>query len=186
MTAEPVQLQLAENALEDIIGTFTRHTMAAAGYKWNHLRHRIIDGPAGDGIAAERAACWLRMISIVEIFGEALLRELDGDTARPVPGSWSQVTNFLKQRHYIDLHDIPGWDRLEACFLVRNAIAHGLGHFTAKQVEKGVPRKIRGAGVAVRDGMVVITAASLASCADVCRRFITDLDAYPQVGRRHG
>lgn len=57
----------------------------------------------------------------------------------------------------------------------------GLGRFTASQLEKKASRKVRAIGIPIRDGMVVITASSLADCADTCRTFITELDAHPQV-----
>ena len=183
MTPESWTLQLTEDALAELITTHARHTAASGDPRPERFRqrHLVTAGLMGGRATAERAACWLRMVSIVEIYGEALLRHLDGDSPGRTPGSWSDVAKFLKQRHDIDVHDLAGWDSLETCFLVRNAVAHGLGRFTAKQIEKAVPQTVRGIGVPVRDGMAMITVASLDACAETCRTFISDLDAHPRV-----
>ncbi|GAB2963617.1 hypothetical protein GCM10027280_60680 [Micromonospora polyrhachis] len=179
MTPEPVTLKITEDALEELITTYARHTATAVGRSRDRPRHRV--GLDRDAASADRAACWLRMVSIVEIYTEALLRHLADEAPGRAPGGWSDVIGLLRRRHNIDVADIPAWERLEACLLVRNAVAHGLGRFTAKQLEKETPRKIRVIGVPVRDGMVVITATSLADCVETCREFITKLDTHPQV-----
>ncbi|MFD6263014.1 hypothetical protein ACFWFK_17970 [Micromonospora chalcea] len=179
MTPEPVTLKITEDALEELITTYARHTASAAGRLRDRPRHRA--GLDRDAASADRAACWLRMVSIVEIYTEALLRHLAGEVPGRAPGGWSDVIGLLRRRHNIDVADISAWERLEACFLVRNAVAHGLGRFTAKQLEKEAPRKMRVIGVPVRDGKVVVTAASLAHCLETCREFITTLDTHPQV-----
>ncbi|GIJ19388.1 hypothetical protein [Micromonospora lutea] len=179
MTPEPVTLKVTEDALEELITTYARHTATAAGRSRDRPRHRVnLDS---DAASADRAACWLRMVSIVEIYTEALLTHLAGEAPGRAPGGWSDVIGLLRRRHNIDVADLSAWESLEACFLVRNAVAHGLGRFTAKQLERETPRKMRVIGVPVRDGMVVITATSLAHCFETCREFITKLNTHPQV-----
>ncbi|MCO1597653.1 hypothetical protein M8C17_21100 [Micromonospora sp. RHAY321] len=180
MTPDPARLELTEDALAQLITTYAQHHAAAAGQDRRRQRHRTTTGPMGDAASVERTACWLRMVSIVEIYVEALLKQLDGERTGRAARGWADVAAALKQRHDIDLHAIASWDKLDACFLVRNAVAHGLGRFTAKQIETAVPRKIRILGVPVRDGMVVITAESLDGCSRVCQHFVADLDGHPR------
>lgn len=181
MTPEPARLELTEDALAQLITTYVQHHTAAVSQDQRRQRHRTAAGPVGDPASVERAACWLRMVSIVEIYVEALLKQLDGERTGRAARGWADVTAALKQRHDVGLHAIAMWDELDACFLVRNAIAHGLGRFTAKQIETGVPRKTRVLGVPVRDGMVVITAASLDRCSQICQQFVAALDGHPRV-----
>jgi hypothetical protein len=184
MTPDPARLEITEDTLAQLITTYVQHHTAAANYDRRRQRHRTTAGPMGDPASVERAACWLRMVSIVEIYVEALLKQLDGERTGRAARGWADVTAALKQRHDIDLHAIASWDKLDACFLVRNAVAHGLGRFTAKQIETAVPRKIRILGVPVRDGMVAITAESLDGCSRICQQFVAALDGHPRIVTR--
>jgi hypothetical protein len=181
MTSNPAKLRLTEEALTELITAYVRHEATAGTYLLRKQRQRTMASPMGDPALAERAACWLRMVSIVEIYVEALLKYLDGNRAGRAPGGWAVVVTALKQRHGIDLRAFALWEKLDACFLVRNAVAHGLGRLTAKQIETEVPRKIRVLGVPVRDGAAVITTECLTVCSTICREFVVALDAHPQV-----
>jgi hypothetical protein len=178
MTIESWTLQITEDTLEELITTYTRHKTVVASYRGRPQYHH---GSGAETMSADRAACWLRMVSIVEIYTEALLRHLDGEAPGKVPNGWGDVTRFLKQRHHLDVEGLTSWERYDASRLVRNAVAHGLGRFTASQLEKKASGKVRAIGIPIRDGMVVITASSLADCAETCRTFITELDAHQQV-----
>lgn len=179
---EQPRLKITEDALEELRIAHARHGVRPTDLgRHRPARYRI---GGGVGTPTESAECWLRMISIVEIYTEALLKLLDGDQANPAPKGWGDVISSLQRRHSIDATSVAGWDQLAACILVRNALAHGLGRFTAYQLTKDAPRKVRAIGVPVRDGMVVITAASLARCAETCSSFIATLDMHPQVATR--
>ncbi|WP_346125519.1 hypothetical protein [Micromonospora coerulea] len=173
-------LDITEDALEELITTYARHIATTTGRTPDRSLRRYRDGIVSDTAAADRAACWLRLVSIVEIYAETLLRRLSGEVPSRPPGGWNDVAQGLKRRHNIDVTAVEGSARLEACIIVRNAVAHGLGRFTAKQVEKELPRKMRLIDVPVRDGAVVITSDALAGCAETCRVFVTALDAHPR------
>jgi hypothetical protein len=177
MTLEPVMLGITEDALEELVATYARHNATPSGRPSGRSLRRFRDGFVGDIAAADRAACWLRQVSIVEIYVETLLRHLSGERPGRAPQGWSDVTKSLKRHHSLDLTAVEGWTELDACFTVRNAVAHGLGRFTARQIENDKPRTVRLIGVAVRDGMVVITPDALGRCAEICRLFVTALDA---------
>ncbi|MET7948418.1 hypothetical protein [Micromonospora sp. NPDC005324] len=180
MKLDPLNFEITEDALEELGSAYARYVATASRVQDRfRCRHRI--GVMGEDGSADRAACWLRMVSIVEIYVEALLKQLAGELPGRAPGGWSEVIGLLKRHHHVDVRDVAAWETLEACILVRNAVAHGLGRFTAKQFEKAAPRKVRAIGVPVRDGAVVITAASLLDCADICRAFIAGLDVHPRV-----
>ncbi len=177
MNLERVMLDITEDALEELITTYVRHNATKPGRTQDRSLHRYRERVVGD-TAADRAACWLRLVSIVEIYAETLLRRLSGEQPGRAPRGWSDVTDSLRRHHNIDVGVVAQWARLDACFTVRNAVAHGLGRFTARQVEKGEPRKVRVIDVPIRDGAVVITAEALADCAETCRAFVAALDAH--------
>ncbi|MEU7779190.1 hypothetical protein [Micromonospora parva] len=179
MNPDQPRLTITEDALEELHRTYSLHAASRPS-----LPRTQNPGYRSTGVTSsptEQAACWMRMISTTEIYTEALLKHLDAERPNPAPRGWTDVIGSLKQRHQIDATGIPGWSRLEAYILVRNALAHGLGRFTAHQQARGVPRKVRAVGVPVRDGMVVVTAIAMAGCAATCSRFMTALDAHPRV-----
>jgi hypothetical protein len=179
MNPDQPRLKITEDALEELHRTYALHAASPTSLPRvqapGHRSSGSVSSPA------EPATCWMRMISTIEIYTEALLKHLDADQTNPAPRGWGDVIGSLRQRHQLDTTGIPGWSQLEACILVRNALAHGLGRFTAHQLAKGVPRKIRAIGVPVRDGMVMVTATAVAGCAVTCSGFITALDAHPRV-----
>jgi hypothetical protein len=170
-------LDITEDALEELITTYARHNVTTTGRPPDRSLRRYRDSIVGTA-AADRAACWLRLVSIVEIYAETFLRRLPNEEPSRAPGGWGDVKESLKRRHNIDVVAVEGWARFDACIIVRNAVAHGLGRFTAKQVEKELPRKMRLIGVPVRDGGVMITPEALAGCVETCRVFVSALDTY--------
>ncbi|KAB8178335.1 hypothetical protein [Microbispora catharanthi] len=175
-----MMLDITENALEELIATYARHITTTAGRRPGRPLRRFRDDTVGDTAAADRAACWLRLVSIVEIYVETLLRRLDGKEAGKAPRGWDDVVKALKTRHAIDASDAEGWAKLESCIIVRNAVAHGLGRFTPNQLKQEKPRKVRLIDVPVRDGAVVVTSEALAGCVETCRGFVTALDRTSQ------
>jgi hypothetical protein len=65
-------LAITEDAVEQLVTTLGRHR-------------------SSHGTAADRAACWLRLVSITEIYAETLLGHLDGANPRRVPGGWDDM-----------------------------------------------------------------------------------------------
>ncbi|MGH3712659.1 MAG: hypothetical protein ACRDT4_04250 [Micromonosporaceae bacterium] len=70
------------------------------------------------------------------------------------------------------------WKAVERLAEARNAVAHGLGKLTRRQLrsEQSVKSKLKGAGITVDDNRVVLTDDSLAAAASACRDFIERLD----------
>jgi hypothetical protein len=183
MTLDPVMLAITEDALAELAITYTRHQSLMNQQTAGPTRQGRRDSSVADTTTTDRAACWLRLVSITEIHAENLLRHLDDGTQDKPPANWGPVKTGLKDRHSIDVTLLDSYTPLEACFLVRNAIAHGLGRFTDNQLHPKkdgkrteLRRPLRSIGVHLRDGAVVITPAALTICRDTCRAFITTLD----------
>ncbi len=183
MTLGPVMLAITEDALAELAVTYTRHQALMTQRTAGRSRHGRRDVSVAGTTAADLAACWLRLVSITEIHAESLLRHLDDGTQDKAPANWAQVKKGLNDRHGVDVTLLDSADPLEACFLVRNAIAHGLGRFTDNQLQPKkdgrrmeLRRPLRSIGVHLRDGAVMISPAALTVCHDTCRTFITTLD----------
>ena len=184
MTAlEPVMLAITEDALTDLAITYSRQHTLISDRPAHRDRSGHRDLSTADTTVADRTACWLRMVSITEIHAENLLRHLDHGTRQSPPRTWPQIKECLRNSHHIDVAALGSAADLEACFLVRNAIAHGLGRFTDNQLRPkrdgtrtDLRRPLRSIGVNLRDGAVAITPNALTRCHDTCRTFITALD----------
>ncbi|MDG4778984.1 hypothetical protein O7614_04905 [Micromonospora sp. WMMD961] len=89
-------------------------------------------------------------------------------------GGWSD-----QQRSYKDWLGVnEDWKAVERLAEARNAVAHGLGKLTRRQIrsERSVKDKLRAAGITVDDNRVVLSDGSLAAAASACRDFIERLD----------
>lgn len=181
MTLEPVTLDITEDALEELITTYVRHTVTATGGPTSRSLRRYRDGIAHDTAQADRIACWLRLVSIVEIYAESVLLRLSNGLPGGKLNGWDSTKKLLKQSHGVDVESVDGAKKMEACFVVRNSVAHGLGRFTAHQLAKELPRTIRILGVAVRDGEIAVTPEALRTCVSICQSFVNALDAQAQV-----
>ena len=183
MILEPVMLAVTEDALVELAITYARHQTLLNHRMAYQPQHGYRGMSTAAAAAADRAACWQRLVSITEIHAENLLRHLDGGTQEKPPSQWAHIKEGLKKRHLIDVDLLGEADQLEACFLVRNAIAHGLGRFTNNQLQpkkdgkrKDLLRPLRSISLHLRDGAVVITPAARTRCRDTCRTFVAALD----------
>lgn len=70
------------------------------------------------------------------------------------------------------------WKAVERLAEARNAVAHGLGKLTRRQLrsEQSVKSKLKAAGITVDDNRIVLSDENLAAAASACREFIERLD----------
>ena len=136
---------------------------------------------------------FLRLVSITEAAVDALAVEL---TAQSVPqidevvrrlmlekelsatGTWRARRSAYKRHHNIDLGKCAEFKRLEGAIEVRNAIAHGLGKLTTRQVHsRETAPKLGQINVNVVNGFVALGPNHVEECASYCREFLLSLDA---------
>ncbi len=70
------------------------------------------------------------------------------------------------------------WKAVERLAEARNAVAHGLGKLTRRQLrnEQGVKSKLKAAGIAVNNNTILLSDDSLLAAAAACRDFIERVD----------
>lgn len=135
---------------------------------------------------------FLRLISVVEASVDSLGGEL---TSRSVPNldevlrllvlekelaatsSWESRRKSFKRHHGVDLRKCAEHQRLEGAIEVRNAISHGLGRLTTRQVfSSETPKQLARVNVAITNGYVDIQPVHLTECAQYCSDFLKSLD----------
>lgn len=134
----------------------------------------------------------VRLIAIAEEFAHGLLLELtdlklpddprvavlwDAHVDRETD-TWEQRIATWKLVHSIAIPGSPRYDLLLAFIQARNAIVHGLGSLTRKQLrdrKKSVAR-LRAAQISVLGDRLVLSESHVDRCADAVRTFVRWLD----------
>lgn len=135
---------------------------------------------------------FLRLISVVEASVDSLGGEL---TSRSVSSldevlrllvlekelaatsTWDSRRRSFKRHHGVDLRKCAEHDRLEGGIEVRNAIAHGLGRLTTRQVLSAETLKqLARVNVTIVNGSVDLRPTHLTECANYCATFLRSLD----------
>lgn len=149
--------------------------------------------PSGTTPNVEQIQCQatlVRLLSITESFSsQLLLREVDKAAIRARSASIDRVwddaairgtSSWYEQRdayaNWLGIkHD---WKVVEGLAEARNAVAHGLGTLTRRQLRKedSVRRKLQQAGITLAGIRIVLSDAALASAASDCRDLIHRLD----------
>lgn len=151
---------------------------------------RMRTGPDGDPVQERCQATLVRLLSITEAFASDLLsREVDravagarNSTAMKVAedavirgtSTWQDQQKSYKAWLGVE----EDWKAIERLAEARNAVAHGLGKLTRRQLRSGqsVKSKLMAAGITVRNNQVLLSDGSLAAAALACRDFIEKLD----------
>ena len=144
----PVQSLRAEGAIALLRQTLAQHKTLAARIPLDNPRRRLA-APRRDRVQVQRQATFIRLISITESFCAVRLTEyvenvvditahsissLIWETAAiDATGSWSRQKDAYKK--WLGLS--PNWKNVEGFIEARNAVAHGLGTLTRRQVDEG-------------------------------------------------
>jgi hypothetical protein len=149
--------------------------------------------PSGAILDSEQIQCQstlVRLLSITESFAsQLLLREIDKAVGRAgsvsIDRIWEDAairgTNTWREQQdaYRDWLGVKeDWKAVERLAEARNAVAHGLGILTRRQLrnEASVRDKLRKAGIPLRGIQVVLSDTALSSAAADCRALIHRLD----------
>lgn len=179
----------AENAAALLFQTLGAHRTAVGALRPRPLP-RLGVAPANDAEQIQCQSTLVRLLSITESFtSELLLREVDKVTARArsaaVDSLWSEAavrgTNSWKEQQdsYRDwLGVTERWTTVERLAEARNAVAHGLGTLTRRQLRKetSVRDKLKKAGIPLTGIRIVLSDSALASAASDCRDLIYRVD----------
>lgn len=135
---------------------------------------------------------FLRLISVVEASVDSLGGELTSRSVSNVDevvrllilekelaatSTWEARRRSFRRHHGVDLRKCAEHDRLEGAIEVRNAIAHGLGRLTSRQVLSAeTPKQLSRVNVMVVNGYVNLRPIHLTECAHYCADFLRSLD----------
>lgn len=192
-----LRFERSEAALADLNRTFAQYRVLSASPRSQILRpSRLVASRSGaESIEARRVRvedALSRLVSIAEEFSVALLVELTEarlPTDARVATLWERYvereTDTWEQRfgswaslHQIVFTSFPKYSPLRGFIEARNAIMHGLGTLTRKQLKN--PQKAIGRLNAARVGVVsnrlILTQDHVTECAGVMRELIRWLD----------
>jgi hypothetical protein len=189
----PVITVEAEDASALLFQTLGAHRIAVTA-----LRPRPSPRlPSGAILDAEQIQCQstlVRLLSITESFtSQLLLREIDQAAARAQSASIDTIWDDAAIRGTGTWHEQQSaysnwlgvkedWKVVEQLAEARNAVAHGLGALTRRQLrhEASVRRKLKEAGITLTGIRIVLSDAALASAAADCRDLIRRIDVAVQ------
>jgi len=193
MTTSVVGIE-AENASALLFQTLGAHRTAVAALR-PRPRGRLAAGGPGEATQIQCQSSLVRLLSITESFAaQLLLGEVDKAAARAKSASinsmWEdaavKATNTWKEqktayKNWLGVD--PDWKVVERLAEARNAVAHGLGTLTRRQMrnEQSVRHKLKDAGISLVGIRIVLSDAALASAAAGCRDLIHRVDLAVQV-----
>ncbi|HEY5181472.1 MAG TPA: hypothetical protein VIJ07_17140 [Dermatophilaceae bacterium] len=131
---------------------------------------------------AQRAAqlALANVVSCAELFSAEQLRAMPGAVEDNV-SSWPKQQQAWRKLGPVDLETLPSYPAVRGFNEVRNAVLHGRGRLTARQVEgaqnKQVQKWLKCAGARVVRGEVRVGEPDIVRCAHACCDFIRHLDA---------
>lgn len=102
-------------------------------------------------------------------------RAMFDDALKGATGTWSSIRGAFSQWHGVK----PDWKPLESVQEVRNAIAHGLGRLTHRQLvtRNATVQRVRRIGLDVdSDDRLIIADQDVLKVSRVCAQLIRDLD----------
>jgi hypothetical protein len=189
----PVVSREAEASAALLFQTLGAHRVSLARLKRAPGR-RIPSKQAIDDEQIQLQATLVRLLSITEAFtAQLLMTEVDKAAARAASATidrvweeaairgtsgWKEQKDAYKKWLNVDVD----WKTVERLAEARNAVAHGLGVLTRRQLrnETSVRAKLKLAGIDLSGHHLVLSDAALASAAQDCRDLITRVDLATQ------
>jgi hypothetical protein len=188
MTTSVITVE-AEDASALLFQTLGAHRTAVTALR-SRPSPRLPSGRIPDAEQIQCQSTLVRLLSITESFtSQLLLREIDKAAARARSASIDSVWDDAAIRGTNSWHDQrdayrkwlgvkEDWKVVERLAEARNAVAHGLGTLTRRQLsnEDGVRTKLKAAGITLTGIRIVLSDAALASAAADCRDLIQRID----------
>ncbi|BEL04983.1 hypothetical protein Q0Z83_031740 [Actinoplanes sichuanensis] len=192
--APPIPSAEAEAASALLFRTLGAHRAAIAALKPAH-RPRLRTSPGDDPVQNRCQATLIRLLSITEAFtADLLAREADRAVALSQNTAAARIaedaviratSGWLDQeKAYKDWLGVrEDWNAVVRLAEARNAVAHGLGKLTKRQLrtEQRVKDRLQAAGISLNNGRIVLSDTNLAAATSACRDFIERVDRAVQV-----
>lgn len=174
----PVLSELAESTFADI-----RLTVV----EYQHAQTLVQDSPhgriLGDVQTASQRAAQLTLANVVscaELYSAEKLRSVPGSVEDNV-SSWHKQRLAWQNLRHVDLGAVPSYAAVRGFNEVRNAVLHGRGRLTARQLTGKQAQQVQDwlaqCGARIVRGEVRVEEADIVRCADCCCAFVRELDS---------
>lgn len=134
-------------------------------------------GPTAGQRAAQLALA--NVVSCAELFSAEVLRSLPGVVENDV-SSWPKQQYAWQKHATLDLETLPPYPAVRGFNEVRNAVLHGRGRLTPRQVEGKLAAQVQmwlaAADAKVLRGVVLVSEQDIVRCADACCEFVRQVD----------
>lgn len=183
----------AEAASKLIFQTLGAHRDTVAHIRVQGTR-RLATQSSSDAEQIQCQATLVRILSITESFtAELITKAIDSAVSRAdsasvnwiwedaaVRGTSSWTEQKKAYKNWLGVRE--DWKAVERLAEARNAVAHGLGSLTRRQLrnEQSVKDKITAAGIDVQGRILIISDEALGQAATACRDLIHRLDLATQ------
>ena len=118
-------------------------------------------------------------MSCAELFSADALRDQPGVVENDV-SSWPKQQLAWQTHVGLDLETLPAYPAVRGFNEVRNAVLHGRGRLTPRQVEGKLAAQVQvwlaAAGATVLRGAVQVREQDILRCADSCCEFVRQVD----------
>lgn len=180
----------AEASVDLIFQTLGGHKTTMAAMPGTMPSGRLASSPNLEMKQIQRQATLLRLVSITESFcasrllsrseeslprdGGPLLSIIWEEAALDATRTWESQKEAFKKW----LGAKPNWANLDGLAEARNAIAHGLGTLTRRQVKshQSTMTKLSRTGISVTNDRLTLTEDDLSRAAVMCRELIAEVD----------
>jgi hypothetical protein len=119
------------------------------------------------------------LVATVENFTGGLLLNLRPTVTHDEVGTWDKKRKAWLKHTAVDFRLLPTWTSLLGFVEARNAIQHGLGRLTDRQLGKHrgeVLAAIAATNLRLNGDMVLLTEEDVEECATTCACFVRSLD----------
>jgi len=120
------------------------------------------------------------LVAVAESFASGRLLELRPAVSPDDVSTWQKRKSAWGKHGSVDITAYKAWSALMGFVEVRNALQHGLGRLTERQLGKHrneILAQIRASSVHLDGDLLVVLADDVAQCGKVCAGFVQWLDA---------
>jgi hypothetical protein len=151
--------------------------------------HRRLDALVDDGLIRSRhtatdgrtmyGAAISDLMSVTEAFVVARFLDLKPTASENTVANWDKRAKAWNAHFGVPIGSHPRWPAMRGFAETRNAIQHGLGRLTERQLGKSresTLNYIDAAGVALNGDLVVLVDGDIQRCHDTCAEIVLYLD----------
>jgi hypothetical protein len=197
MALREVPLGITEEALALLRFTYWEAAKSADTKSYGRIRSRT--NSIADPVPFSKELAYLRIVSIVEAFVDAVASELfstyrigQSETLRKIVASvetksasnWAERRESFKKYHGVTLTNANRSRQVQTCIMVRNAVAHRLGRLSDSRRSLDLVAELKTINVEVSGESVVVDLPALQTCLNVATEYVESIDEMVRNARR--